>query len=113
MDNRDEIIRTQMDLISTLVNNNMKNLAGDIWGLPNPQSPVPQVSEKDDAPAPPQGAPKAQAPRPQEQAQAADAQQAAKDAAWIKGKKVVIWCFSAREFTESTSGWVVVPVTKK
>ena len=38
---------------------------------------------------------------------------AAKDAAWIKGKKVVIWCFSAREFTESTSGWVVVPVTKK
>ena len=38
---------------------------------------------------------------------------AAKDAAWIKGKKVVIWCFSAREFTESTSGWVVVPVMKK
>ena len=29
---------------------------------------------------------------------------AAKDAAWIKGKKVVIWCFSARVFTESTSG---------
>ncbi len=38
---------------------------------------------------------------------------AAKDVAWIKNKKVVIWCFSAREFTESTSGWVVVPVTKK
>ena len=38
---------------------------------------------------------------------------AAKDAAWIKRKKVVIRCFSAREFTGSTSGWVVVPVTKK
>ena len=38
---------------------------------------------------------------------------AAKDAAWIKNKKVVIWCFSAREFTESTSGWGVVPVMKK
>ena len=37
----------------------------------------------------------------------------AKDAAWIKNKKVVIWCFSAREFTESISGWGVVPVTKK
>lgn len=30
----------------------------------------------------------------------------AKDAALIKGKKVIIWCFTAREFTESTSGWV-------
>ena len=30
-----------------------------------------------------------------------------------QGKKFVIWCFSAREFTESTSGWVVVPVVKK
>lgn len=38
---------------------------------------------------------------------------AAKDADWIKNKKVVVWCFSAREFTESTSGWVVVPVLKK
>ena len=38
---------------------------------------------------------------------------AARDAARIKSKKVVIRRFSAREFTESTSGWVVVPVTKK
>ena len=38
---------------------------------------------------------------------------AAKDANWIKGKKFVIWCFSAREFTESTSGWPKVPVMKK
>ena len=33
--------------------------------------------------------------------------------AGIKGKKYVIWCFSAREFTESTSGWPKVPVLKK
>jgi alginate O-acetyltransferase complex protein AlgJ len=38
---------------------------------------------------------------------------AAKDANWIKGKKFVIWCFSAREFTKSTSGWPKVPVMKK
>ena len=38
---------------------------------------------------------------------------AAKDAAWIKDKKVLIRCFSARAFTESISGWGVVPVTKK
>ena len=38
---------------------------------------------------------------------------AAKDANWIKGKKFVIWCFSAREFTESTSGWPKIPVLKK
>jgi alginate O-acetyltransferase complex protein AlgJ len=28
---------------------------------------------------------------------------------YLKGKKLVIWCFSAREFTES-SGWQKVPV---
>ena len=38
---------------------------------------------------------------------------ASKNAAWIKGKKFVIWCFSAREFTESTSGWPKIPVLKK
>ena len=31
MDNRDEIIQTQMDLISTLVNNNLRNMADDLW----------------------------------------------------------------------------------
>ena len=29
------------------------------------------------------------------------------------GYDAVIWCFSAREFTESTSGWPKVPVLKK
>ena len=32
---------------------------------------------------------------------------------WLKNKKFVIYCFSCREFTESTSGWVPVPVMKK
>jgi alginate O-acetyltransferase complex protein AlgJ len=30
----------------------------------------------------------------------------------LKGKKLVIWCFSFREFTESTSGWRKIPVIK-
>ena len=32
---------------------------------------------------------------------------------WLKNKKFVIYCFSCREFTESTSGWVKIPVAKK
>ncbi|MEA4862417.1 MAG: hypothetical protein AB7F40_10640 [Victivallaceae bacterium] len=32
---------------------------------------------------------------------------------WLKNKKLIIWCFTAREFTESTTGWVRVPVLKK
>jgi alginate O-acetyltransferase complex protein AlgJ len=35
-----------------------------------------------------------------------------KDPAWLKGKKYVVYCFSCREFTESTSGWTIVPVMK-
>lgn len=31
------------------------------------------------------------------------------DPRWLAGKKVVVWCFAAREFTES-SGWAVVPL---
>lgn len=31
---------------------------------------------------------------------------------WLKNKKFVIYCFSCREFTESNSGWVKVPVAK-
>jgi alginate O-acetyltransferase complex protein AlgJ len=30
----------------------------------------------------------------------------------LKGKKLVIWCFSFREFTESTTGWRKVPVIR-
>lgn len=38
---------------------------------------------------------------------------AARDSGWIADKKVVVWCFACREFTESTAGWVVVPVRRK
>lgn len=30
----------------------------------------------------------------------------------LEGKKLVIWCFSLREFTESTTGWRKVPVIR-
>ena len=36
MDNRDEIIRTQMDVIGTLINNNLRHVADDFWGTPGP-----------------------------------------------------------------------------
>jgi alginate O-acetyltransferase complex protein AlgJ len=35
------------------------------------------------------------------------------DPDYLKGKKALIWCFSAREFTESLGGWRIVPVVKK
>lgn len=30
----------------------------------------------------------------------------------LSGKKVVVWCFTARDFTESISGWAIVPVSR-
>lgn len=36
MDNRDEIIRSQMETISNLINNNLKNLAEELYG-PQPK----------------------------------------------------------------------------
>lgn len=38
---------------------------------------------------------------------------AARNKAWLKNKKYVIYCFAAREFTESGTGWAKVPVMKK
>jgi alginate O-acetyltransferase complex protein AlgJ len=35
-----------------------------------------------------------------------------KDAGYLAKKKVVVWCFAAREFTEATEGWVKAPVAK-
>ena len=32
------------------------------------------------------------------------------DPNYLSGKKVVIWCLSVREFTESTEGWRIVPI---
>ena len=31
------------------------------------------------------------------------------DPAYLAGKKTIIWCFTAREFTEATTGWSKVP----
>ena len=38
---------------------------------------------------------------------------AAKNKAYMKNKKYVIYCFSCREFTEAASGWAKVPVLRK
>jgi alginate O-acetyltransferase complex protein AlgJ len=35
------------------------------------------------------------------------------DPEWLKSKKVILWCFTAREFTENSNGWRLVPVVKK
>ena len=35
-----------------------------------------------------------------------------KDPAYLSKKKVVVWCFTAREFTEADSGWQKLPVAK-
>jgi alginate O-acetyltransferase complex protein AlgJ len=35
-----------------------------------------------------------------------------KDAAYLAKKKVVVWCFAAREFTEATEGWAKAPIAK-
>lgn len=34
------------------------------------------------------------------------------DPDYLSRKKVVIWCFAAREFTETDQGWVVQPIAK-
>jgi len=36
----------------------------------------------------------------------------AKNADWIKNKKVIIWCFTGRDFSEAVSGWRKIPVIK-
>ena len=50
MDNRDEIIRTQLDVIGTLINNNMRRMSDDFWGNPttkNEKSPdAPTTTEQ-------------------------------------------------------------------
>ena len=46
MDNRDEIIRTQLDVIGSLINNNIRRMSDDIWGAPS----KPQEKKTQDAP---------------------------------------------------------------
>ena len=74
IDNRDEIIRTQLDVIGTLINNNLRAMGDDLWGGLNKPSPA---AHKGDAPRPVTGAvPKSaaptavqQPPQPQEEAE--------------------------------------------
>lgn len=35
-----------------------------------------------------------------------------RDTGYLAKKKVVVWCFAAREFTEATEGWAKAPVAK-
>jgi hypothetical protein len=35
-----------------------------------------------------------------------------KDPGYLAKKKIVVWCFAAREFTEASEGWAKVPVAK-
>ncbi|PZR74692.1 MAG: hypothetical protein DLM73_07245, partial [Chthoniobacterales bacterium] len=35
-----------------------------------------------------------------------------KNAGYLANKKIVVWCFAAREFTEASEGWARVPVAK-
>jgi len=35
-----------------------------------------------------------------------------KDPGYLAKKKIVVWCFAAREFTEATEGWQKVPIGK-
>jgi hypothetical protein len=35
-----------------------------------------------------------------------------KDGGYLAKKKMVVWCFAAREFTEATEGWAKAPIAK-
>jgi len=37
---------------------------------------------------------------------------ARKDPDYLAKKKMIVWCFAAREFTESDQGWDKVPVSQ-
>ena len=36
----------------------------------------------------------------------------AKDPGFLDKKKIIIWCFASREFTEAAQGWQKLPVAK-
>ena len=78
MDNRDEIIQTQMDLISTLVNNNLRSMADDFWGTPKPKSPAPKSPKKPTDGTKTPNVP-GKAPTPATEAKPSDAQQATEE----------------------------------
>ena len=60
MDNRDEIIRTQLEVIGELINNSMRRVGDDFFGAPAPKAektPEKPESQKPAAPAKPAAAP--------------------------------------------------------
>ena len=70
IDNRDEIIRTQLDVIGTLINNNLRSMAGDLWGDKPPldapaDKEAPKAGEKA-RPAAPRAVQQPPQPQPEE-----------------------------------------------
>lgn len=53
-DKRDEIIRTQMDVIETLLSNSMRRISDDFWGVPPAkpaqEKPKPETGKKEEKP---------------------------------------------------------------
>ena len=47
MDKKDEIIRTQLDVIGTLINNNIRRMSDDLWGAPTPSKIVKPAAPAD------------------------------------------------------------------
>ena len=63
-DNRDQIIRTQLDVIQTLIQNNLNRISDDFWGPSAPERPAENVNPAEDIGS----APKSAAPAPQQPA---------------------------------------------
>ena len=66
-DNRDEIIRTQMDVIQTLIQNNLNRISDDFWGSATPAKPTEDASTEKK--------PVAETPKVQAPAEATEAQE--------------------------------------
>ena len=80
MDNRDEIIRTQIDLIGTLINNNMRRMADDLWGSPTkpvtPKQDINTANIKSEEPVVKPEAPEIRVSKPSEESSKAEAEEA-------------------------------------
>ena len=51
MDNRDKVIQTQLEVIGSLINNNIRRMSDDFWGAPQNKAKPESPSSKDGAPA--------------------------------------------------------------
>lgn len=67
-DNRDEIIRTQLDVIGTLISNNMSRMADDFWGSPTSTRKTPEKTAEtaSETPQPASASPEEPAEQPPE-----------------------------------------------